>query len=888
MKKNRLILALLYFWVLLLPVQGQGNWMSRGAISVSATGTVETILPMDLHRASSARFADSLLDLSLVGPDGNLRAFELFWRAAGEPQNMILNAQRTELQADKRVLWETSLSPDYKYSNINIEIEYSSYAGKVDAEGMKDGQWFTLATGLPIQGAGQVAFPFPETTLEKVRFYFSGYDKNFAETPIFVKKVAIVAQRQGSDYAIDELAAEYEQTSIDGGVELRVFLPGSGIKIQGIEISTSAQFKGTWKIGHEKIVLGKRDFQQSSQADVVAIGKERQKFLIDHQSIWESRVILLRLTSEEFFGKVEEVKIKAVLPRMVFMADQTGEFQAQTGMNKTVKVLDKPVSEVRQADQVLAFAPAITNPEWQAESLLKGYSLKGGPFQSDGYAWKAPFTVERPGFLQLSTSDQVCLDRYRKSLRIIKDDSQVPYFMGREELRELDITVDQTYEADNNRTVYLIKLPQGSAGLAAVKFSARGIFERTLVLEKHVGGEISWQPWQKRLWANDNDKETVFTLPLFDFPEDQYELRMTVEHGSNQALAIDGFKGLFKAQDLFFVATEPGNYQLVGGNPTAGAPVYDLAIVQDQLLELAPEKIFHGSIEMNTVQVVNGQPVDQGAPFNNSGYDWMASFTVPANGFFRLALNQQAALDNNRDGLRLVRNGIQVPYFAGKQTEETVPVAFSAEYEKNSNTSFIVVELPAASKNWLALHFQTAGVFIRNAVLEIRKPGRLGWQTFTKLDWTSRTDGPVALRATLDRLPDGEKELRLVIPHGDNRPLEISSVKASYRSQELFFHANDAGEYQLYGGNSKAKAPIYDLALIKNNLLKSEPKQIKLGEASDFKGSTNVQKHLEETFSETGWGLYLILGLVTALLLVMIVKLFPEDNQAGPPTNEQK
>lgn len=888
MKMYRFLLALILIGTSFVAAEAQDNWMSRAAIVAPSSGTVETLLPMDMHRIKSARGAENTLDLALVGPDGNLRAFELFWKAAGEPQNMILNAQRTELLEDKRIFWETSLSQNFKYSKINLEVEHSSFTGKVDAEGYCAGEWISLVTGMPIKSTGEAEFTFPESTLEKVRFFFSGYDRNFAQTPIFVKKVAIVAQKQGSNYAATQIAAEFEQTSIEGGVELRIFLPGSGLNLKNIEISTSAQFKGVWKLGREKIVLGKRDFQQAAQGEILSIGKERQKFFINYKSFWDSRVILLRLTSAEFFGQVNVVKIEANLPRMIFVADQAGEYFAQTGLEKEAVVFENPVSEFGQPNLQLSFATATANPEWQAESLLKGYSAKGGPFQPDGYTWKTSFMVEHPGFMQLITSDQVCLERYRNSLRIIKDDAQIPYFMGREEWRQLAINVDQTYEADHNRSVYVIHLPQGSSSLAAISFAARGVFERNLLFEKHVSGQISWQPWQKRLWTNTTDKETVFTLPLYEFPEDQSELRMTIDHGSNQAMAVENFKGLYKAQDLFFVATEPGQYLLVGGNPTAGAPVYDLAIVQDQLLELAPAKILHGPVEKSVVSETEGQAVDQGASFNDSGYTWMASLSVEAPGFYRFALNMEAALDNNRDCLRLVKQGMQVPYFAGKLSEETCELKFAPDYEKKTNTTFIEVELPTASKNWQSLILYTSGIFIRNTVLEIRKPGRLGWKTFARQDWTSRTDTESSLSFSLDRLPEGEKELRLVIPHGDNRPIEISAVKASYRGQELLFNAAEAGEYQLYGGNSKAKAPVYDLALIKNNLLKSEPRQIKLGNTFNFKGGTDVQKHLQETFSETGWGLYFILGLVTALLLILIIKLFPEETKPEPPASEEK
>ncbi|EKD81069.1 MAG: hypothetical protein ACD_39C01995G0001, partial [uncultured bacterium] len=275
------------------------------------------------------------------------------------------------------------------------------------------------------------------------------------------------------------------------------------------------------------------------------------------------------------------------------------------------------------------------------------------------------------------------------------------------------------------------------------------------------------------------------------------------------------------------------------------------------------------------------QPFDQGAPFNNAGYTWVATFTAETPGFYQLGLNLQASLDNNRDGFRLVRNNVQIPYFAGAREKAVVDVTFANEYSKTGNTTMCTVMLPAASKNWQTLEFISSGVFSREPVLEIRKPGRLGWQTFKKAPWISRAESQSILELPLTSLPEGETELRLVVAHGDNRPIEISAVQATYYTHSLFFHAVEAGEYQLYGGNSKAKAPVYDLALIRDHMLKTEPKRIRLGEASTFTGAVDIQRQFNEAFSETGWGLYAVLGLVTLLLITIIVKLFPEDLSAA-------
>lgn len=862
----------------------ESDWHAQGSITTAKTGLVESTLPAGLHQAWNDRSRRNTLDLALLGPDGNPRAFELFWRSAGDNRIMEIKPQKRELLDDQRLVLESALPASYSFNFVRAEIDYDNYAGKVDVECQLDGEWQMLAAGVAVQrheGVLSVWSDLPDAPYTAIRLTFSGYSRDFSKMPVFVRSVVVTAKQSGSDYARSELLPSFEETTVEKGAELRVMLPGSGLTLEGLEIKTAAPFKGRWQIGYEKILLGRRDFQMVAQGRIDAIGGEPLKLAIAHSGVWENRVMLINLTSDEFFGRVDQVKIRVRLPRVVFAADQPGIWNFRTGLNKPAIILDKPGVAERSPEHSLEITDLNERAEWQSKNLLSTYNLKGGPFNAEGYSWKSAFDVASPGFYQLVTNDSICLDRNRDSFRIVKDDTQIPYFMGRVELRELAVKFESSYDSAANRSIYLIKLPDGAARLAGIRFYARGIFERNISFERHVAGQVSWQPWQKRFWKNQHEGESAFTISLNDFPADQYEIRMSVDHASNQPLEIYGFSGLYTAQDLFFIATEPGRYELVGGNKSVRAPVYDLAIIQDQLLDMTPQKIQAGPADIFAETAATAaQPFDQGAPFNSTGYTWVATFSAETPGFYQLGLNLQAALDNNRDGMRLVKNSVQIPYFAGAREKAAVAVTYANEYDKTKNITLSSVTLPAASKNWQTIQFISSGVFSREPVLETRKPGRLGWQTFKKASWTSRTESQSTLELSIASLPEGETELRLAVAHGDNRPIEISSVQATYYTHSLFFHAVEAGEYQLYGGNSKARAPVYDLALIRDHMLKTEPKVIKLGDAAGFSGPLDIQRQFNEAFSETGWGLYAVLGVVTLLLIIIIVKLFPEEEKS--------
>ena len=197
------------------------------------------------------------------------------------------------------------------------------------------------------------------------------------------------------------------------------------------------------------------------------------------------------------------------------------------------------------------------------------------------------------------------------------------------------------------------------------------------------------------------------------------------------------------------------------------------------------------------------------------------------------------------------------------------------DYAKTGNKSSWVISLPEPSGHWSKLILTARGVFERRLSFEIRKPGKLGWKPWQNRMWEGGSENESDFSLDLSSLPRGESEIQLIISHGDNSPIQISKIQAAYDSQDLFFYAGEAGEYELAGGNTSAKAPSYDLTLIKNHLLKNEPAKLSMGEIRSFKGKS-LKSQLDHVFSKQGFGLYIVLGLVTLILLIIIIRLFPK------------
>jgi hypothetical protein len=396
---------------------------------------------------------------------------------------------------------------------------------------------------------------------------------------------------------------------------------------------------------------------------------------------------------------------------------------------------------------------------------------------------------------------------------------------------------------------------------------------------------VGWQAWRTISAKNDKTGETKVYLSLTGFPKDQSDLRIVISNGSNQPLEIEQLTGQYYTRSMFFVAQKAGLYDLYGGNPSSGKTKYDLGIIQQFFDELTPAKLYPGKIqalspELNTL-TENSESASVGAPFKEAGYGWKADFSLDKGGLVRLKLNAEASLDSNPDGFRIVKDGFQIPFFAGSREDRSMAIELKPEYVQKENTTYIKLSLPKVSKQWQRIELISSGIFQRTVEVQLRQPGKLGWKTWKKDGFQSREDGKATFAFSLFDLPDGEVDLQLVIPHGDNSPIEFSSASAFYKTQDLFFKAEKAGKYQLFGGNKSASKPSYDIALIQNQLLQTEPMTVQIGALEAHSGGTDVSAQVKEAFGEKGIGLYVVLLLVTLILIVMIVKLFPEEEKSS-------
>ncbi|MFH0726790.1 MAG: hypothetical protein V2B19_10640 [Pseudomonadota bacterium] len=271
----------------------------------------------------------------------------------------------------------------------------------------------------------------------------------------------------------------------------------------------------------------------------------------------------------------------------------------------------------------------------------------------------------------------------------------------------------------------------------------------------------------------------------------------------------------------------------------------------------------------------------KGAPFTAEGYTWRASVTIDRPGYYRLPLNLRASLAPRCAAVRMVKDDLQVPYITGRMENKSIELENTATYDASTNTSTWIIHLPHPSPHWKEMSVYATGIFKREIDFQIPKPGARTWQSRRRAVWESRGQRETTLRLSLQNLPEDIDTLRLVMAHGDNEAVSISKITASYASPTFLFLAHAAGEFTVYGGNPEAGVPQYDLSLVQSELLSTLPVETQMGELESFSGQ-GWQHAIKDAFKGKGWGLYVVLGLVTLVLLAVIVRLFPKPEDTPP------
>lgn len=600
----RFLLLLLVFGFFNSARADDENWKKQAGLEITNPGIAEAVLPPGLHfmsaPATGSETKRQSIDLDLIGPDNQARSFELYWQEESGPVSVKLKPETVALSDDHGLVWQGSIPDMIRADHLRVIVSDPRGMGKVDVEAFGREQWQVVAKNAAIYHTGKQTLAdinIKPGSFQRFRFHFFGYDKRWRQTPLPIEKIVVSGTKLGRGYTYDYFTPAFKRDSRDNGIEIRTILPGSGIRLEQIELITQAQFQGTWTIGKETIVSGRKKFQEIDTGNVFTVNRDEKKMTIKIGRRWSGQSLIIRLNAGgRLIGTIHSLRVKARLPRLVFLADQPGVYTGRTGLDNPVRILKFAGDRKRRVDRVLNFLPIQTNGDWRPVDYVEEFAVMGGPFNIDGYTWKAPVKVSGSGLFRLVFNRQISIKPNQPGIRLIKTGRQVPFFDTEREIQKVDLKADPAYNRENNRTTWVLKLPPISPHWDAIVLSAEGIFDRHVVLETPKHGGRGRQPWKIMRWASREKKESKLKIDMLQFPQDRSELRISMAHDDNQPIEIKKIQALYPARSLIFLAVETGPYELVGGHPDESAPVYDLSLVQDVLLSIEPKQAEIGEI----------------------------------------------------------------------------------------------------------------------------------------------------------------------------------------------------------------------------------------------------------------------------------------------------
>ncbi len=576
------------------------EWEVKAPIDVSKVGIVEAVLLPELLM----RMADGRYDLTLTGPDGNPRAFELYMRENSGVKSVNLQPGKIALNKSGGFIWECS-APDIVLNDIRVNIADRDYLGRIDVEAKDKTGWRFIARDQAvyrISGSARASIDIPDGKYKRLRLHFSGFDKRYKQKIVPINSVTGLSKIKGRDYAEKklDLTDNMRVGESDDYTDIKLILPGSGMDIKSIAFKTGIQFQGRWEIGDEVIKNGKSEFVLKQSGSISHVDSKGQQIKISIDRIWASKSMIVRLKPETgFIGGINDILADIRPPRLVFSADMAGIYTVATGMGKKVKILNYAGDSGRVAGQAAFFGKTLINPFYDSRTLVDKYQIKGGPFTNSGYQWSSLVPVPTPGYYRLSFNLKASLDDHFRTVRIVKNGFQIPFFFGRNEDRSVNLTTKSEYDADKNKTSWIVSMPEPSNHWKSIILLSKGIFKRDVVFYKKKPGNTGWEKLFSKRWQHTGTGKTRLKARFPTSLARASEFKIQIEHGDNQPLAINSFKGVFSAPSICFPAHESGDYFLFGGNDVAQPARYDLSLVQNRLLSTLPVDLQMGGLAIN-------------------------------------------------------------------------------------------------------------------------------------------------------------------------------------------------------------------------------------------------------------------------------------------------
>ena len=450
-------------------------------------------------------------------------------------------------------------------------------------------------------------------------------------------------------------------------------------------------------------------------------------------------------------------------------------------------------------------------------------------------------------------------------------------------------------EEFTGESVLTLDLGGAHVPLASLEFeAAEPLFARTVTfgtrelrddtaIERTLGSGSIW-----RVAADGVPSTARFDVPV-RFTSPSRELLVHIANGDSPPLAIERVTARQRPRWLVFHAPGPGAYALLTGHPQVVAPRYDLASLATALRDTPPGSLLPGPVLPNPGYRAPDGLADtplRGAAIDPTPWGFRKPVQLTTAGVQQLEIDLEV-LGRAQAGLadlRLVRDGVQVPYLLERPAlvRSTPLVVVAAADAKRPQMSRWQMKLPRAGVPITRLTLKSSTTLFQRHLRLYEKiadehRGERVERMLAAADWSRQPGETSPLRLALPASPTTDL-LFLETDNGDNPPLELTAVQASYPVARLLFKT-EPGPVALYYGNRAAIAPRYDLALVARQILAAEKSVAALGAEEPTRAGGWVGALLGGVGA--GWIFWGVLGLVVVGLLGVVAKLLPKPRPPG-------
>lgn len=355
------------------------------------------------------------------------------------------------------------------------------------------------------------------------------------------------------------------------------------------------------------------------------------------------------------------------------------------------------------------------------------------------------------------------------------------------------------------------------------------------------------------------------------------EIHLMVENGNAPPLEIKSVTIHHVPTRLLFFATDMHPFLLAAGHPGAPAPRYDWPVTR-----ATPQPAPVENVRDNPLYVkpeVAPMLASFGAAFEDKGWGYRSAIDVKTSGVHSLEIPYSILVNGSLDGrdIRLVQNGNQIPFIFDRGTSpQPIVPDLLAVAKAPKGVSRWELKLPLKGIPIYILDVSAKEPLFQRSVHvyeeRVSANGETYRHSFANTQWKRDENGGDRLLIFFAGFPQNDR-IYFEIENGDNAPLSLENMKLYYRSYGIVFKAVPGAPLWLYYGQPEARFPVYDAALVADELLSAEKSKAVLGTPEKLKTRWVWGTPRNGETSALFW---IVLAAVTLLLLFVIQRLLPE------------